>query len=175
MSGPHSHESSRRTATFYSSTHTSGDLRGARASQLTNTTAAKENVNERRLTLAELLPQVPLDEPLQGRHDELDSLVRDLRAALRVVRKHARDLVEKHGDFYLVHVATSLAYCERTDRAGLFAAARRGEIKGFTGVDDPYEAPTDADLVVDCEKQSVRAIVHQIILLLERKGLLDRF
>ncbi|CAK7223108.1 Sulfate adenylyltransferase [Sporothrix bragantina] len=90
-------------------------------------------------------------------------------------RQHARELVAKHGDFYLVHVATPLEYCERTDKRGIYAKARRGEIKGFTGVDDPYEAPTKADLVVDLEKQSVRAVVHQIILLLEGQGLLDRF
>ncbi|KAJ3496623.1 hypothetical protein NLG97_g2521 [Lecanicillium saksenae] len=87
----------------------------------------------------------------------------------------ARDLVEKSGPFFLVHVATPLEYCEKTDRRGIYKAARAGEIKGFTGVDDPYEAPTKADLVVDVEKQSVRSIVHEIILLLESRGLLDRF
>ncbi|ROW13771.1 hypothetical protein VPNG_03525 [Cytospora leucostoma] len=90
-------------------------------------------------------------------------------------RAHAREQVEKYGDFYLVHVATSLEYCEKTDKRGIYERARRGEIKGFTGVDDPYEAPAKADLVVDAEKQSVRSIVHQIVLLLESQGLLDRF
>ncbi|KAK4102714.1 ATP-sulfurylase [Parathielavia hyrcaniae] len=90
-------------------------------------------------------------------------------------RKHARELVEKYGDFYLVHVATPLEYCEKTDKRGIYKKARAGEIKGFTGVDDPYESPAKPDLVVDCEKQSVRSIVHQIILLLESQGLLDRF
>jgi sulfate adenylyltransferase len=46
---------------------------------------------------------------------------------------------------------------------------------GFTGVDDPYENPPKADLVVDVEQQSVRNIVHQIVLLLESEGLLDKF
>ncbi|KAJ4298486.1 Sulfate adenylyltransferase [Collariella sp. IMI 366227] len=90
-------------------------------------------------------------------------------------RKHARELVEKYGDFYLVHVATSLEFCEKTDKRGIYEKARAGEITGFTGVDDPYETPAKPDLVVDCEKQSVRSIVHQIILLLESQGLLDRF
>ncbi|OBT50344.1 sulfate adenylyltransferase, partial [Pseudogymnoascus sp. 24MN13] len=67
-------------------------------------------------------------------------------------RQHARELVGKYGDFYLIHVATSLEYAEKTDRRGVYARARSGEIKGFTGVDDPYEAPTAADLVVDAEK-----------------------
>ncbi|KAB5547166.1 hypothetical protein GE09DRAFT_201889 [Coniochaeta sp. 2T2.1] len=90
-------------------------------------------------------------------------------------RQHARELVEKYGDFYLVHVATPLEYCEKTDKRGIYKRARNGEIKGFTGVDDPYETPAKPDLVVDCEKQTVRSIVHQIVLLLESQGLLDRF
>ncbi|KAI9769406.1 MAG: Sulfate adenylyltransferase [Geoglossum simile] len=90
-------------------------------------------------------------------------------------RQTARETISQYGSFYLVHVATSLAYCEATDIRGVYAKARRGEIKGFTGVDDPYENPPKADLVVDFEQQSVRNIVHQIVLLLESEGLLDRF
>ncbi|KAI3398605.1 hypothetical protein diail_8953 [Diaporthe ilicicola] len=90
-------------------------------------------------------------------------------------RAHARELVEKYGDFYLVHVATPLQYCEKTDKRGIYSRARAGEIKGFTGVDDPYEAPVKPNLVVDAEKQTVRSIVHQIVLMLESQGLLDRF
>jgi sulfate adenylyltransferase len=90
-------------------------------------------------------------------------------------RDQARELVEKSGPFFLVHVATPLEYCEKTDRRGIYKRARAGEIKGFTGVDDPYEKPTRAELTVDCEKQTVRSIVHEIILLLESQGLLDKF
>ncbi|KAH0543755.1 Sulfate adenylyltransferase [Glutinoglossum americanum] len=90
-------------------------------------------------------------------------------------RQTARDTISQYGSFYLVHVATPLAYCEATDKRGVYSRARRGEIKGFTGVDDPYENPPKADLVVDFEQQSVRNIVHQIVLLLESEGLLDRF
>ena len=89
-------------------------------------------------------------------------------------RVHAKELVEKFGSFYLIHVATSLEYSEKTDKRGIYAKARSGEIKGFTGVDDPYEIPTKADLTVDIEKTSVRSAVHQIVLLLESEGLLDR-
>ncbi|KAH6688875.1 sulfate adenylyltransferase [Plectosphaerella plurivora] len=89
-------------------------------------------------------------------------------------RKQARDLIEKSGPFFLVHVATPLEYAEKTDRRGIYQKARAGEIKGFTGVDDPYENPTKPDLVVDHETQTVRSIVHQIVLLLESRGLLDR-
>ncbi|KAL9945652.1 Sulfate adenylyltransferase [Verticillium nonalfalfae] len=89
-------------------------------------------------------------------------------------RSQARELIEKAGPFFLVHVATSLEYSEKTDRRGVYQKARAGEIKGFTGVDDPYEVPAKADLTVDIEKQTVRSAVHQIILLLESQGLLDR-
>ncbi|KAF2440260.1 ATP-sulfurylase [Karstenula rhodostoma CBS 690.94] len=89
-------------------------------------------------------------------------------------RKHARELVEKYGSFYLIHVATPLEYAEKTDRRGIYAKARNGEIKGFTGVDDPYETPTKADLTVDISESNVRTAVHQIILLLEAEGLLDQ-
>jgi sulfate adenylyltransferase len=64
------------------------------------------------------------------------------------------------GNFFLVHVATPLEYCEKTDRRGVYAKARTGEIKNFTGVSDPYEAPERPDLVVDATKQSVPEIVH---------------
>lgn len=89
-------------------------------------------------------------------------------------RKAARQIVESHGSFYLIHVATPLEYCEKTDRRGIYAQARKGEIKGFTGVDDPYENPNDADLTVDISTTSVRTAVHQIVLLLESQGLLDQ-
>ncbi|BGP25190.1 ATP sulfate adenylyltransferase [Rhodotorula toruloides] len=76
------------------------------------------------------------------------------------------------GNFFLVHVATPLEHCEKTDRRGVYAKARSGEIKGFTGIDDKYDAPTDADLVVDLSKQSVSSATHAIILLLESNGLI---
>ncbi|KAJ9630785.1 Sulfate adenylyltransferase [Taxawa tesnikishii (nom. ined.)] len=89
-------------------------------------------------------------------------------------RAEAKQIVEKFGSFYLVHVATPLEYCEKTDRRGIYEKARRGEIKGFTGVDDPYEAPEKADLTVDLSKGTVRTAVHQIVLMLESQGLLEQ-
>ncbi|KAJ4988948.1 Sulfate adenylyltransferase [Stagonosporopsis vannaccii] len=89
-------------------------------------------------------------------------------------RKSAKDLVEKYGSFFLVHVATPLEHCEKTDKRGIYAKARAGEVKGFTGVDDPYEAPNNADLTVDISKTNVRTAVHQIVLLLEASGLLSQ-
>ncbi len=89
-------------------------------------------------------------------------------------RLAARETVSQYGSFYLIHVATSLEYSEKTDKRGIYARARRGEIRGFTGVDDPYEKPGKPDLVVDLETTSVREVVHQIVLMLESEGLLDR-
>lgn len=89
-------------------------------------------------------------------------------------RQQASDTVSSSGSFFLVHVATPLEYCEKTDKKGVYAKARRGEIKGFTGVDDPYETPKNPDLVVDIEKQTVRSIVHEIVLRLDGEGYFER-
>ena len=94
-------------------------------------------------------------------------------APFEASRRAALATMAASGSTYLVHVATPLAHCERTDRRGVYARARRGEIRGFTGVDDPYEVPERADLTVDASTQSVRNIVHEIVLLLEADGLLD--
>lgn len=58
-------------------------------------------------------------------------------------------------NFFEIHVATSLEECERRDPKGLYAKARRGEISGFTGIDDPYEAPVDPDIVIDTSKLTI--------------------
>ncbi|KAK0455001.1 hypothetical protein EV421DRAFT_1944292 [Armillaria borealis] len=76
------------------------------------------------------------------------------------------------GNFFLIHVATPLEHCERTDRRGVYARARRGEIVGFPGVDQEYETPSGADLTVDVVSQSVPEIVHSIVLLLETNSLI---
>ncbi len=77
-------------------------------------------------------------------------------------REEARELVERHGRFVLVHLSTPLEVCEQRDVKGLYARARAGEIPGFTGVDDPYEPPARAELVIDTSttplEESVRLI-----------------
>lgn len=65
------------------------------------------------------------------------------------VRKEVRELISRRAGFILVHVATPLEECEARDRKGLYAKARAGIIKGFTGISDPYEEPSDAELVLD--------------------------
>ncbi|GHJ84750.1 hypothetical protein NliqN6_1152 [Naganishia liquefaciens] len=88
-------------------------------------------------------------------------------------RKAFKDLVKSTGggNFFMVHVATPLDHCEKTDRSGRYKRARNGELKGFAGVDLPYEAPEDADLVVDLTKDTVPEIVHAIVLMLETQSL----
>ncbi|KIX92205.1 sulfate adenylyltransferase [Fonsecaea multimorphosa CBS 102226] len=93
-------------------------------------------------------------------------------APFEEARQEARETIQQYGSFFLVHVATSLEYCEKTDKRGVYARARRNSIRNFTGINDPYEKPTNADLTVDCEKQSVRSIVHEIVLMLESQGFL---
>ena len=85
------------------------------------------------------------------------------------VRKDVRMMVQPLGGFILVHVATSIEVCEQRDRKGLYAKARAGIIKEFTGVSDPYEKPVDADLVVD-EKLTAEEAAQQIVLHLEKEG-----
>lgn len=78
--------------------------------------------------------------------------------------------VEKHGGFFLIHIATPLEHCISTDRKGIYQKAKSGEIKGFTGIDDPYEVPSKPDLIANASKKSVNQIVHEIVLLLEKEG-----
>lgn len=88
-------------------------------------------------------------------------------------RAAARQLVEEAGGrFVLVHVATPLDVCEGRDRKGLYAQARAGQIAGFTGVSDPYEAPVDADLTLDTTHLEEVDAVDAVIGLLVNRGLL---
>ena len=88
------------------------------------------------------------------------------------IRREVRSEIEPLGGFLEVHVATSLEVCETRDRKGLYAAARRGEIKNFTGIDDPYEEPESAEVVIDTEQLSPDEAAQKIILKLEAMGLI---
>ena len=75
-------------------------------------------------------------------------------------------MVQEVGDFLLIYVATPAEVCEARDRKGLYAKARAGLIDHFTGVSDPYEAPEDADLVIDTSvlsRQEALAAVMQVL------------
>jgi sulfate adenylyltransferase len=86
------------------------------------------------------------------------------------VRKQVRAMIEPHGGFVLVHVSTPIAVCEQRDRKGLYAKARAGIVKEFTGVSDPYEEPQDASLVIDTSERSAEECVQAILLHLEKEG-----
>jgi len=86
------------------------------------------------------------------------------------VRKQVRSMIEPHGGFILVHMATPLDICEQRDRKGLYAKARAGIVKEFTGISDPYEAPKDAEVVIDTGELSAEESAQEIILHLEREG-----
>ncbi len=79
-------------------------------------------------------------------------------------------MIEPLGGFMLVYVSTPLEVCEQRDRKGLYAKARAGQIKEFTGISDPYEVPQDADLVIDTAELSPEEAAQQIILHLEREA-----
>jgi sulfate adenylyltransferase len=89
------------------------------------------------------------------------------------VRKDVRGMVEPEGGFFLVHVATTLEECEARDRKGLYAKARAGIIKEFTGISDPYEEPSDAEIVIHTSQLSAEEAAQEIILHLEREGFID--
>jgi adenylylsulfate kinase len=83
----------------------------------------------------------------------------------------ARNAVRaKIGDFVEVHVSTPLAACELRDTRGRYAKARSGEIPNFTGIDDPYEAPVDPEVVVDTSAEPPELCAARILALLEEKG-----
>jgi len=85
-------------------------------------------------------------------------------------RKHVRQLIEPYGGFVLVHVATPIETCEERDRKGLYAKARAGIVKEFTGISDPYEVPADAEVVINTAELSAEESAQEIILHLEQQG-----
>ncbi len=86
------------------------------------------------------------------------------------VRRDVRNMIAPLGGFLLVHVSTPIEVCEERDRKGLYAKARAGIIKEFTGISDPYEEPADADVVIDTTEVSPEQAAQQIILHAEREG-----
>lgn len=86
------------------------------------------------------------------------------------VRKDVRAMVERGSGFILVHIATPIEVCEQRDRKGLYAKARAGVIPTFTGVSDPYETPTDAEITIDTTHVSVEESADQILAYLRSEG-----
>ncbi|MEV0896210.1 adenylyl-sulfate kinase [Actinoplanes sp. NPDC049802] len=92
-------------------------------------------------------------------------------APYEAARAAARRMaVEAGAGFILVHVATPLEVCESRDRKGLYARARAGQLRGMTGIDDPYEEPTNAELTVDTTTMTVPEAVDMVLGYLVESG-----
>ncbi len=90
-------------------------------------------------------------------------------------RDAARKIHSDSGiEFFEVFVDTPVAECENRDPKGLYKKARAGEIKGFTGVDDPYEAPLKAELVLKAGEKSIEACVRECLAMLVKAGVLAK-
>ena len=85
-------------------------------------------------------------------------------------RKEVRAMIAPLGGFIMVHLSTPVTICEKRDRKGLYAKARAGIIKEFTGISDPYEEPTDADITIDTTGLAPDEAAQEIILHLESEG-----
>jgi len=85
-------------------------------------------------------------------------------------RRQVREMISPLGGFLEVYLSTPLEVCEARDRKGLYAKAREGLIKGFTGIDDPYEEPENAEIVMDTLELSPDLAAHRILITLEKLG-----
>lgn len=86
------------------------------------------------------------------------------------LRKEVRAMIGACGGFVLVHLSTPVDVCEARDRKGLYAKARAGLVPNFTGVSDPYEVPTDPEVVIDTSTMTPEETAQEIFLHLERQG-----
>jgi sulfate adenylyltransferase len=85
-------------------------------------------------------------------------------------RLRVREMVEAHGGFIEIHVATPLEVCESRDRKGLYAKARAGTIKEFTGISDPYEVPEMPEMRIDTQGLTPDLAAHRVLVKLESLG-----
>jgi sulfate adenylyltransferase len=91
-------------------------------------------------------------------------------APYAATRRKVRDMIDPLGGFLEIHVATSLEVCESRDRKGLYAKARAGIIKEFTGISDPYEAPEEPEMRIDTSELTPDLAAHRILIKLESMG-----
>ncbi len=91
-------------------------------------------------------------------------------APYTATRRAVREMNEAFGGFVEVHVATSVEVCEQRDRKGLYAKARAGIIKEFTGISDPYEVPENPEITIDTADLSPDLAAHRVIVKLESMG-----
>jgi sulfate adenylyltransferase len=88
-------------------------------------------------------------------------------------RRAVREMIEQHGAFIEVHVATPLEVCESRDRKGLYAKARNGIIPEFTGISDPYDVPEQPELRINTSGLAPVEAAQEIMLYLLKEGYLD--
>ncbi len=91
-------------------------------------------------------------------------------APYAATRRQVREMIEPLGGFLEIHVATPLEVCEERDRKGLYAKARAGIIKNFTGISDPYEEPENPEMRIDTTELTPDLAAHRIIVKLESLG-----
>ncbi|MGD0516432.1 MAG: adenylyl-sulfate kinase [Thermoguttaceae bacterium] len=91
----------------------------------------------------------------------------------RVDRDRVRSLLAE-GDFIEIFVDAPLEVCEARDPKGLYKKARLGEVKGFTGIDDPYEPPLKAEMVLDAGSKSAETLAEDVLAYLKSRKILDR-
>ena len=91
-------------------------------------------------------------------------------APYRSTRRDVRAMIEQQGGFVEIHVATPLEACEARDRKGLYAKARAGLIKEFTGISDPYEEPEHPELRIDTQDCTPEEAAQRVVLKLEHLG-----
>ncbi len=88
-------------------------------------------------------------------------------------RNENKNLISQYGKYFEIYISTSVEECTRRDTKGLYAKALAGELKGFTGINDPYEIPKDPDLKIDTENMTPEESVQEVILFLEKQGLIN--
>jgi len=91
-------------------------------------------------------------------------------APYRESRRRNRELISRYGGYIEVFVATPLEVCEQRDRKGIYSKARAGIMKGVTGIDDPYEAPGNPDVVLDTSELTPEEATQEVLLYLEEQG-----
>ena len=91
-------------------------------------------------------------------------------APYAATRRRVREMVEEGGAFIEIYIATPIEVCEQRDRKGLYAKARAGVIKEFTGISDPYEVPANPEMVIDTRALTPDLAAHRILVKLESLG-----
>jgi sulfate adenylyltransferase len=93
-------------------------------------------------------------------------------APYTATRRQVREMITPYGGFLETWVSTPIEVCEARDRKGLYAKARAGLLKGFTGIDDPYEVPEKPEIVIDTGELSPDLAAHRVLITLEKLGYL---